>query len=170
VAATTRTLLVLRHAEAGGEPGVNDLQRPLTGSGRRDAEAAGRWLLARGIVPGRVICSPAQRTRETWARLSAALGTAAPGPGAVSFDQRVYDAGVQALLYLVAEQAEDIATVMIVGHNPAVAELAALLTGRQGIGFPPCALAVIQIGTNWPDTAPGTAGLASLWTPSRAAS
>src|SRR5262245_26701965 len=39
-------LVVLRHAKAAGDPGVNDVQRPLTGRGRRDAAAAGRWLLA----------------------------------------------------------------------------------------------------------------------------
>ena len=163
------TLLVLRHAKAAGEPGVNDLQRPLTGRGQRDAGAAGRWLLAQGIVPGRVICSPSQRTRETWARVSAALGTAAPGHSAVSFDQRVYDAGVQAMLYLVAEQPEEASTVMIVGHNPASHELVVQLTGRRDIAFPACAIAVIQTGTNWPDAAPGTAELTSLWTPPRTA-
>jgi len=164
VAATARTLLVLRHAKAAGEPGVNDLQRPLTGSGQRDAEAAGRWLLAQGIVPTRVVCSPSQRTRETWARLSAALGMA-PGRSAVSFDQRVYDAGVQALLYLVAEQPKEAATVMIVGHNPASHELAAELTGRRDFAFPPCALAVIQLTGSWADAVPGTGELAALWTP-----
>ena len=163
-----RTLLVLRHAKAAGEPGVNDLQRPLTGPGRRDAEAAGRWLLAQGVAPGRVICSPSQRTRETWARLGSALGAAAPDRSAVSFDRRVYDAGVQALLYLVAEQPGEAATVMIVGHNPASHELVVQLTGRRDIAFPACALAVIRIATTWPDAAPGTAELTTVWTPPRA--
>jgi len=159
------TLLVLRHAKAAGEPGVNDLQRPLTGRGRRDAEAAGRWLLAQGIVPGRVICSPSQRTRETWVRLSAALGTAAPGQSAVSFDRRVYDAGAQTLLYLVAEQPDEAHVVLTVGHNPASAELVMELTGRRDFAFPACALAVIRIGVSWADTAPGDGELAGLWTP-----
>jgi phosphohistidine phosphatase len=159
------TLLLMRHAKAAGEPGKGDLRRPLTAGGRRDAEAAGRWLLAQGTAPGRVICSPSQRTRETWARLSSALGATAPDQNAVIFDRRVYDAGVQALLYLVAEQPGAAATVMIVGHNPASHELAAELTGRRDFAFPPCALAVIRIGVNWPDTAPGDGELAALWTP-----
>ena len=41
MADTARTLLVLRHAKAGGEPGVNDLRRTLTGRGRRNADEAG---------------------------------------------------------------------------------------------------------------------------------
>jgi phosphohistidine phosphatase len=159
------TLLVMRHAKAAGEPGVNDLQRPLTPRGRRDADAAGRWLAAQGIVPDRVICSPAQRTRETWARLATALGAAAPDRSVVSFDQRVYDAGAQSLFYLVAEQPGEAATVLTVGHNPASHELVAELTGRRDFAFPACALAVIGVAADWPDTAPGTGELTALWTP-----
>src|SRR5437868_8016943 len=95
---TGRTLLVLRHAKAAGEPGVDDIERPLTGGGRRDASAAGRWLLSRGVTPDWVLCSPARRARETWERVRAALGAAAPGDDAVSFEQRLYDAGAQDLL------------------------------------------------------------------------
>ena len=162
---TAHTLLVLRHAKAAGEPGVNDLQRPLTGRGRRNADAAGRWLLAPGIIPDRVICSSSQRTRETWARLSAELGAAAPGPGAVTFDRRAYDADAQGLLYLVAEQPDKAGTVLTVGHNPASHELVVELTGRRDIAFPTCALAVIGLTGSWADAAPGGGELAGLWTP-----
>jgi len=103
------TLLVLRHAKAAGEPGVNDAERPLTGGGRRDAGSAGRWLLARGIAPDWVLCSSARRARETWEQVSMALGAAAPGRDAVSFASRVYDAGAQDLLDLVNEQPDDAA-------------------------------------------------------------
>jgi len=159
------TLLVLRHAKAAGEPGVNDLQRPLTGRGRRNADEAGRWVLAQGLSPDRVVCSSAQRTRETWARVSAALGTAAPDPGAVTFDRRAYDADAQGLLYLVGEHPDEAGVVMTVGHNPASHRLAAELTGRRDFPFPTCALAVIELTGSWADVVPGTGELASLWTP-----
>jgi phosphohistidine phosphatase len=159
------TLLVLRHAKAVGEPGVNDTQRPLTGGGRRDASAAGRWLLARGITPDGVLCSPAQRARETWAQVSAALGGRAPGEGAVSFEPRVYDAGAHDLLDLVNEQPDDAHTLLTVGHNPAAGQLVAWLTGRPDIAFPACALAVVRLGASWAAAAPGGGELADLWTP-----
>jgi phosphohistidine phosphatase len=158
-------LLVLRHAKAAGEPGVNDARRPLTGRGRRNATEAGHWLLARGLIPDRVLCSSSQRTRETWQRVSAALGAAAPPAAAVSYDERVYHAGAQEMLYLAAGQPGDAATVLAVGHNPASAELVALLTGRPGIAFPTSALAVIRLTGSWADLAPGTGELAELWTP-----
>jgi phosphohistidine phosphatase len=159
------TLMVLRHAKAAGEPGVNDIERPLTAGGRRDASAAGRWLLDRGITPDRVLCSSARRARETWEQMGAVLGDVAPGPDAVSFEPRVYDAGAQDLLDLVNEQPDDAATVLTVGHNPASGQLVAWLTGRSDIVFPACALAVIRLGGSWAAAAPGGGELAGLWTP-----
>jgi len=159
------TLVVLRHAKAGGEPGVNDAQRPLTGRGRRDAAAAGRCLLARGIRPDLVLCSSSRRTRETWEQVSAAMGAAPPGTEAVSFEPRVYDAGAQDLLDLVNEQPDDARTLLTVGHSPASPQLVAWLTGRSDIPFPACALAVINVGGSWAAVAPGGGELAMLWAP-----
>jgi phosphohistidine phosphatase len=160
-----RTLLVLRHAKAAGEPGVNDMQRPLAGRGRRNATAVGQWLLAQGLVPDWVLCSSSRRTRETWERVSAALGPAAPGADAVNFDPRVYDAGAQDLLDLVNEQPDDARTLLTVGHNPASQQLVAWLTGRSDVEFPTAALAVIRLGTGWAAVSPGGGELARLWTP-----
>jgi phosphohistidine phosphatase len=162
---TGRTLLVLRHAKAAGEPGVNDIERPLTDAGRRDAAAAGRWLLDRGITPDWVLCSSARRTRQTWQQIGAVLGETAPGQDAVSFGQRLYDAGAQDLLDLVNEQPGEARTLLTVGHNPASGQLVALLTGRPGIAFPACALAVIRVGESWAAVAPGGGELTALWTP-----
>ena len=67
-----RELILLRHAHA--EPssaGQADLDRPLSPEGLAEAEAAGRWLAEKGLVPDCVLCSPARRTRET---LEAVLG------------------------------------------------------------------------------------------------
>jgi phosphohistidine phosphatase len=165
VTGTGRTLLVLRHAKAAGEPGVNDIERPLTGGGRRDASEAGRWLLDRGITPDWVLCSPARRTRQTWEQIRAALGEVAPDDDAVSFEQRLYDAGAQDLLDLVNEQPGDVRTLLTVGHNPASGQLVAWLTGRSDITFPACALAVVRVGESWAAVAPGGGELAGLWTP-----
>jgi phosphohistidine phosphatase len=165
VTGTGRTLLVLRHARAAGEPGVNDIERPLTAGGRRDASAAGQWLLARGITPDWVLCSPARRTRETWERIREALGATAPGDDAVSFGHRLYDAGAQDLLDLINEQPDDAHTLLTVGHNPACGQLVASLTGRSDIPFPAGALAVVRLGESWAAAAPGGRELADLWIP-----
>jgi phosphohistidine phosphatase len=161
---TARTLLVLRHAKAAGEPGVHDEQRPLTGRGRRNAAAVGGWLLAEGLVPDRVLCSTARRTRETWQHLSHAMGKAADR-AAVDFDARVYDADALDLLDLVRRQPDDTGTLLTVGHNPASHRLVLDLTGLADLDFPTCALAAIQIRGSWADTRPDAAELEHFWRP-----
>src|SRR5215510_6225362 len=153
---SAHTLVVLRHAKAAGEPGVNDLQRPLNGRGRRNSDAAGQWLLAHGIVPDLVLCSTSRRTRETWQRVSKALGAAAPQAETVNFEARVYDADAQDLLDLVNEQPDDARTILTVGHNPASLQLVASLTGRSDIALPTAALSCPRRGRHAPPPRRGT--------------
>jgi len=159
-----RLLMVLRHAKASGVPGVNDRERELTARGRRDAAAAGAWLLAEGLRPDHVVCSTAQRTKETWERVSAALG-AAGGQAEVSYDRRVYDAGAGDLLGIVTEQPSEASTVLLVGHNPASHQLTVGLTGRSDLPFPTCALAVIRLPGGWDQATAGEGELEHFWYP-----
>ena len=69
----TRRLLLLRHAKSAW-PDLADSERPLNDRGRRDAPAMGRWLRDKGYVPDLVLCSTAQRTRDTWALVAGELG------------------------------------------------------------------------------------------------
>src|SRR5215470_3183431 len=91
-------------------------------------------------------------------------GAPAPGSDAVSFEQRLYEAGAQDLLDLINEQPGEARTLLTVGHNPASGQLAASLTGRLDIMFPACALAVIRVSESWAAVAPGVGELADLWT------
>ncbi len=159
-----RTLLVLRHSKAAREPAESDEERPLTKRGRRNASAAGEWLLAEGLLPDRVLCSSALRARQTWQRVSSALGEAASRV-TVSIDPRVYHANAADLLELVRDQPEDAGIMLTVGHNPACEELVTLMTGEAGFGFPTSALAVVRIRGSWAGAAPGRADLVALWTP-----
>ena len=64
---SNRQLLLLRHAKAVlGEPGMEDFDRPLAERGEKAAKAMGRYMAEHGLVPDRVLCSPARRTRSTW--------------------------------------------------------------------------------------------------------
>lgn len=158
-------LIVMRHAKAGELPGRPDAERALTGRGRRDAAAAGRWLRESGLVPDAVICSAAVRTRQTWEEVAARLGREVDA----SMDGRLYDAGVPEVLEVAAETSPDVATLLCVGHNPAMARLAADLTGSQ-LEFPTSAIAVVSLPGPW-DALLGAAGpevpgdLLAYWTP-----
>jgi phosphohistidine phosphatase len=122
---TERTLVLLRHAKADRPAGVSDEQRPLTARGHADAAAAGAWLARSGLRPDLVLCSPAKRTRQTWHGIAVALaGSAAP---TVRYEPDLYDGGAEDLLALVREVGEDVNTVLLIGHNPSVSVLSALL-------------------------------------------
>ena len=97
---SARQLVSFRHAKSAW-PDVADHERPLARRGRRDAPVAGRWLLAAGLVPDRVVCSTAERARQTWQLAAAELDS----PPAVSFDNRVYGTSAGELLDLARQTA-----------------------------------------------------------------
>jgi phosphohistidine phosphatase len=154
-------LIVMRHAKAGDLPGGPDAERALRGRGRQDAAAAGAWLRDHGFGPDAVICSPARRARQTWHYVSAELS----GPLRVTVDDRLYEAGARQLAGIIAATAPEVAALMYVGHNPAAAELIALLTGTE-IAFPTAAIAVIDLpGPSWEQMADSDGVLTASWTP-----
>jgi phosphohistidine phosphatase len=154
-------LILLRHAEAVPiEDGDDDSERALSAHGEQEAQAAGRWLLAHGLRPERVLCSPARRTNET-TRLALAAIDGAPIP---RLAEEILDATPGELLMLL-DQHSDAGTVMLVGHNPGIERLVALLVeGRSDEfrGMPPGALAVLHLDG---PLEPGSARLDAFWSP-----
>jgi phosphohistidine phosphatase len=155
------TLVLMRHAKSDYPDDTPDHERPLAGRGRRDAPRIGEWIRDNGYPPDLVLCSTAQRTRQTWDLVAAELG-ASP---AVSYDPRIYEASTLGLLMLVRELPDDVGTAMIVGHNPGTADLIAGLTGQQLTSFPTAAVAVVRLAGRWDSVAPGEAALRALVTP-----
>jgi phosphohistidine phosphatase len=149
-----RVVALLRHAKSDWPVGVPDQRRPLAARGRRDAPVAGRLLAERVGVPDLVLVSPAQRTRETWDLARTAF--AAP-PHAEICDP-VYDASVDDLLLVLRDVSAHVTTVVVVGHNPGLEELAFALDDgegdqpaqrRMGEKFPTSALAVLTTTREW---------------------
>jgi phosphohistidine phosphatase len=160
-----RRLIVMRHAKAGELPGGPDAERALRERGRRDAGAAGRWLRDSGFRPAAVLCSPARRTRQTWQYLAPELGDDGDDAGPVfSADPALYQADADDLIQIVAATAGDVPSLLLIGHNPAVAELSASLTGTP-LPFPTSALSVIALPGPWDALAPGAGELTADWTP-----
>jgi phosphohistidine phosphatase SixA len=138
-----RELILLRHAHA--EPantGQADLDRPLSPEGLAEAEAAGRWLAEHKRVPDCVLCSPARRTRETLEAVLAAVGYVDQ-----RLEPRIYDATPGTLAALIDEH-RDVDRLLLVGHNPGLEELAALMhSGQSGDhrGMPPGGVVVLAL-------------------------
>jgi len=175
-----RELVLLRHAKSAW-PDVPDHQRPLAGRGRRDAPVMGRWLRGAGHVPDQVLCSTARRARQTWQLAQDGLGATPP----VSFDDDLYLGSAVHLLDLIRGAPPAARTLLIVGHDPAVPELALMLAATAPAGdaeggsdaapaaafdrmrakFPTAAIAVLEFGGNWDQLAAGSARLTSFVTP-----
>jgi phosphohistidine phosphatase len=158
-----RRLILLRHAKSDWPDGAADHERPLARRGRRDAPAAGRWLAGAGLDPDAVVCSTARRARETWALVQPELGGTPPP---ARFEPRVYEATALALLMLVREFDPAWRTVLVVGHNPGLAELTAGLTGDDAPrAFPTAFAAVLGLPGGWAAAEPGTARLLAFSVP-----
>ena len=143
--------MLMRHAKSDYPDDTPDHERPLAERGRRDAPRIGEWIRDNGYRPDLALCSTAQRTRQTWDLVAAELG----GPAAVRYEPRIYEASTLALLLLVRELPEEAGTGMLVGHNPAIGELAVGLTGERVAKFPTAAVAVIRVAGPWDSAAPG---------------
>jgi phosphohistidine phosphatase len=138
------TLILLRHGKSDWSGGEPDRLRPLAGRGRRQVPEAARWLADNVGVIDLAVVSPAERTRETWRLAAAEL--AVPPP--VREDDRVYAGSARSLLEVVRELPEEMATVVLVGHNPGVEDLVVSLTGHW-VSMPTSSLAVIDLAGPW---------------------
>lgn len=160
---SVRRLIITRHAKAAWPEGVPDLERPLAERGRRDAPRAGRFLAESALVPDRVICSPAARTRETFGLISSAWESVPP----VDYDEGVYAAGLAALLAVVRGAPPASRVLMVVGHNPGMQGLTLALAGEgdsAGLArvrekYPTCAIAVLEVAGTWASVGLGSAAL-----------
>lgn len=162
-----RELILLRHAEAMQIAlGGSDRARPLSLRGEQEAREAGAWLREQGAHPDVVLCSPARRAQMTVERaLDALFAHAVPSP-VPKFVPEVYDATPGTLVALLEQHVAMAQQVLLVGHNPGMEQLLALLTsGRSpdARGIPPAGLAWIELRDAGLE--PGSARLRAFWSP-----
>jgi phosphohistidine phosphatase len=147
-------LYLLRHAKSSwDDPELADHDRPLAKRGRRAAKAVARYLREHELAPELVLCSTARRARETLEHVEPAL--AAPE---VRFERELYGASAGALLERIRDVPDRVTSVMLIGHNPAIEELALALAGpaqarcKLGPKYPTAALATLALsGPSWRD-------------------
>ena len=164
-----RLLVVVRHGRAESFAEEDHVRR-LTERGRRDATALGEWLASSGVRPGLALVSSAARTRETWELAS----TAFDGPPRTEVADELYSASADTVLDAVRAVPDDVEVLAYVGHNPTAASLAqSLEDGEPDVdaflalsrGFPPGAVAVLQVPTPWTDLDAAGARLVSFHAP-----
>ncbi len=168
---TLHRLVLLRHAKAEPAGAVPDHDRPLALPGRRQASAVGGALAAAGLAPAHVLCSSALRTRQTWDVARTALSGAGAEAPDVTVSDELYDASPGDLVALVQALPESATTALVVGHEPTVSHVAAVLAGpgsdddvlaRVRAGVPTAAWTVLELDGPWDSTAPGALRLVHL--------
>jgi phosphohistidine phosphatase len=158
-----RQLLLLRHAKSSwDDPRLPDHARPLNARGRRGAAAMGDAMRELGLAPDIVLVSSARRTLQT-------LEALAPidGPPLVEPMDALYLASWQGLLEVLRGVRETARSVLLIGHNPGLHELAMALAGpaamagggrmaaRLAAGYPTGTLAEFSVALPWRRLEPG---------------
>ena len=167
-----KSILLLRHAKsAWGQPGLDDHERPLNKRGARAAEAMADHIVRKAPRPDLVLCSTAVRTRQTLAPLVQRLVPPAPP---IALEKSLYLAPEATLLARLQAVPDDIRTVLLIGHNEGIGELAADLAGSGRAAdlaalrakYPTGALAALRApALRWSELAPGSAELLSFVRP-----
>jgi phosphohistidine phosphatase len=160
------TLVLVRHGKSSWDLDVDDHERPLSGRGRRDAEAIGRWLSERSLRADLVLCSTATRTRQTWEYAMAGGATA----GEVQYLREIYHAWVPELLALIRDIPDEIQTLLVLGHAPGIPDLVEHVCVRtqspdwaqMDSKFPTSGLAVVGVSGPWHELGKARATLASF--------
>jgi phosphohistidine phosphatase len=167
-----RRLYLLRHAKSAWPDGVADFDRPLAPRGIEAAGLVGTYLRQQGIAPARILVSTARRTRETLRFVREAWQ---PEAATIREELRIYAASAATLLAIAREGPAAEASLMLIGHNPGMAELAMSLSDPQHAAaddfrrmlrkFPTAALAVIDFPQDDWRIVPGAGRLIRFVTP-----
>jgi phosphohistidine phosphatase len=168
-----RQLLLLRHAKSSwDDPRLADHARPLNARGRRNAIAIGDAMRDLGLAPDVVLVSSARRTLQTLEALAPIDGSPLVEPM-----DSLYLAPWTVLLQMLRGVRETTRSVLLIGHNPGLHELAMALAGaatmaeggktatRLAQSYPTGALTEFSVALPWRLLEPGGARLLRFLAP-----
>lgn len=146
-------LHLLRHAKSSWDDDADDHARPLNKRGRDAARLIGESLPQAVGALDLVLCSSALRARQT-AELALSVLEKTPR---VLFEDGLYLANADRLMERLQQVGEGIDSVMVIGHNPGLHELAVMLAAPGSAGFstlangkfPTGVRCRFVIGTDW---------------------
>lgn len=153
----TLRLILVRHAKSSwGEPALNDIDRPLNKRGQKAAPAIAKHLADKDFIPAEVVISPALRTVETWDRMAPVF----PDTALIRRVPDLYHAPAAIMMETLQNCAAS--PVMMLGHNPGIADFAAQLLDRVPAhpkfrDYPTCSTLVASFdAADWAEVQPGT--------------
>ena len=164
-------LLVMRHAKSSwAAPGARDFDRELNERGHLDLVKVSNVLHTRNYIPDTILCSSAERTRQSLDGLSPVI----PESTEVTFTEKLYSSGLDDYIALIQAQGTP-KSLMIIGHNPMCGSLASSMA-RHGEAhlleeiaykYPTATVAVIDFDCeNWSEIEKGSGTLIDCIIPS----
>ena len=156
-------MILLRHGKSSwSDPTLADLDRPLAPRGKRASRRIAKYMRRKRIRPALVLCSTSLRTRQTLEAIEPSLDQGC----SVELVPELYAASERELLERLQAVPESVGSLMLIGHNPSLQQLALLLASRGadlpklGEKFPTGALATLAVDSeSWAGLRPGDAEL-----------
>lgn len=169
--AAPRVIVLLRHAKSSwDDTSLEDFDRPLAPRGRRATDVIRQYVRLADVKPDLVLCSSARRTRETLKGIAQAFGENTE----IQYEGGIYHADAADLMNELRGLPDKASSVMLIGHNPGLQDLALSLAGRgdpETVGrlkakFPTAGLAILVIrADHWVDLRPAACELHSFVVP-----
>jgi phosphohistidine phosphatase len=152
-------LILLRHGKSSwDDAALDDFHRPLAPRGLRDVPEMGRRLARRGQVPDLVVSSTAVRALSTARAVARELGYREAD---IVETPALYHASPMEMLSIIRQTPPGIETLLVVGHNPGMTELANLLGGIRLDNMPTAGMLCVESDrADWSQFEPGRTRLA----------
>lgn len=154
-----KVLYLLRHGEA--EPGfgqLGDYERSLTDKGKKQLNRLAKELFNRGVKLDQMVSSSAKRTWET-AKIFSSILTCKKSDAL----PELYEADPKVIIEVINRTAEDIQSLLLVGHNPGISAVATFLSGEPYLIMKPGMLVKLEIyQENWAVVGQNTASLIEI--------
>ncbi|MFO0389697.1 MAG: SixA phosphatase family protein [Alphaproteobacteria bacterium] len=165
-----KNLYILRHAKAEAiTHGGDDHVRPLAERGLREATQMGKYLMNQHLWPEKILCSTATRTRQTWLAIQDVLPQTIP----IHYEEKLYHTSAPDIAQIIGAEPDNIAKLMVVGHNPGLHELCMRLAKdgdnklrhQVAMRFPTCSFVELQFNGSWRDLNTADTSLVRFITP-----
>jgi phosphohistidine phosphatase len=141
-----KRLFLIRHAKSSWDyPDLDDFDRPLNKRGKRDAPEMAERLNIKGLMPDRIVSSPAKRAKKTAVQMAKGTGYS---KGSIVYDRVLYHGTIKSYVDVIEKNFKDVDVLFLVGHNYTLTDLAESLSGIFLENIPTCGIVALEYKTS----------------------
>jgi phosphohistidine phosphatase len=159
-----KTLFLIRHAKSSwNDANLTDFERVLNNRGLRDAPFMADLLKKNGVKPDLMLVSTAKRTRLT---ADFFIKSLAIETSKIIFEEKIYEAAPRTILTIIQDIKSTDSIVLLIGHNPAMTDVANFFSKKFIDNVPTCGIIKIEAAIeNWTDFLPENAAVTGIFFP-----